>query len=129
MLRYLCGRYKARLTLKYLLFIFLSFSAVADIEYENVTPFNQIQLIKAIGKGIPIYSGSYDTGDVLSIGAELVTKIKQHGNIFSVCTGPTTLYEISFKCFKSQSCRYITSGGETRARFQLKQCLITSPSS
>jgi len=115
------------LTLKFLFFIFVSFSTIADVEYENVTPFNQIQLIKAIEKGIPVYSGHFDTGDVSSINADGITKIKQHGNVFSVCIGATTLYEITYKCFKSQSCRYITSGGVTTARFQLEECLITSP--
>jgi len=110
--------------LKFLLVIFVSFSAVAGVEYENVTPFNQTQLIKAIEKGIPVYSGSFDTGDVSPIEVDGITKIKQHGDVFSVCIGATTLYEITYKCFKSQSCRYITSGGVTKARSQLKECLI-----
>ena len=114
------------MTLKFLILFFSSFSALAGITFENVSTNSQVQLIRAIEQGIPIYSGSFDTGEVSYLKIDNVTKIMQHGNLFSVCTGSTTLFEIKFKCFKSKPCCYITNGGVTKARFQLEQCLITS---
>lgn len=105
----------------------MSFSALADIEFEGVRSSTQTQLINAIDKGIPIYYGHFDSGEVSRLKVANITKIRQHGSVFSICTGPATLYKVNFKCFKSEPCGYITSGGVTKARTRLEQCISTSP--
>ena len=128
MFRSLCGRYKARLMLKLLMLTFYSLPVFAEALFENVEPNTQKQLMRAISAGIPIYSGNFDTGKVSWLEVDAVTKVSQHGNIFTVCAGKTTLFEIKFQCFKSETCRFTTNGSVKKGRFNLEQCLITSAS-
>lgn len=111
--------------MKYIILLLVSFPALADIIFVNVTPSTQKQFIAAIDDGIPLFYGNLDTGEKSPLKSNSISKVTQQGNVFLVCTTPSSLYKIKFKCFKKSPCRFITDGSVSKARFSHKECLTS----
>ncbi|MGB0835746.1 MAG: hypothetical protein ACPGR2_14640 [Psychrobium sp.] len=111
--------------MKYAILLLISFPALANITFVNVTPNTQKQLIAAIDKGVPVFYSDFDTGEKSPLKSNSISKITQHSNIFSVCTNPSSLYKIKFKCFKQAPCRFITDGSVSKARTVHDECVIS----
>lgn len=114
--------------MKYIILLLISFPTLAEITFVNIAPNTQKQLISAIDKGVPVFYSDFDTGEKSLLKSSSISKITQHGNIFSVCTNPSSLYKIKFKCFKQAPCHFITDGSVFKARFSHKECHISEKS-
>lgn len=111
--------------MKYIILLLISFPTLADITFVNVTPNTEKQLITAIDKGVPIFYSDFDTGEKSPLKSSSISKITQHGNIFLVCTNPSSLYKIKFKCFKQAPCRFLIDGSVSKARTVHDKCVIS----
>ena len=111
--------------MKYIILLLVSFPALADIIFVNVTPSTQKQFRTAVDEGIPVFYSDFDTGEKSSLKSSNISKVTQLGNVFLVCTNPSSLYKIKFKCFKKSPCRFITDGSVSKARFSHEKCFIS----
>jgi hypothetical protein len=112
--------------MKYLISIIILLNSaplLANVKFTNCEPKMCNILLSNIDMGIPIYVGNIETENKLNLSSKMVTSIKQVGSKFKVCAGPTTQYNIEFKCFKGTPCVFITNGSVLRSSTHLKTCL------
>jgi len=108
--------------LKYLILLLVSFPTLADITFVNVSQQTQQQFRTAVDEGIPVFYSEFDTGEKSSLKSSTISKVTQLGNVFLVCTNPSSLYKVKFKCFKKSPCRFITNGSVLKARTVHQEC-------
>jgi hypothetical protein len=99
----------------------MSWQTTAEIIFKNCEPSVCESLYLKVTEGIPVFASQINTGDSFKLEKEEITSIEQIGSNFKIgvatkTNGSNIFHHVSFKCFKSIPCLFISTRGISSVR-------------